>query len=189
MAEPFHCSFVRIIGGKFKGRIIVPPKGFKARPTTDYARESLMNILNNRYDFSSLSFLDLFGGTGAISYEFASRGTEDIDIIETDRRNCDFIRNTIRQFDMKSARVHRMDVRDWLKICHKQYDIIFADPPYALKWLTEIPDMVLGSGAVADATLFILEHPRKMDFSGHISLAEHRRYGNVNYSFFTPQRP
>lgn len=180
---------MRIIGGKFRGRLIEPPSGFKARPTTDFARESLMNILNNRYDFSSVSFLDLFGGTGAISYEFASRGTEDIDIIETDRRNCDFIRNTLRQFDMKSAKVHRMDVRDWLKICHKQYDIIFADPPYALKWLTEIPDMVLRSGAVTDSTLFILEHPRKIGFSGHAALSEHRKYGNVNYSFFTSHRP
>ncbi len=126
-----------------------------------------MNILNNRYDFSSVSFLDLFGGTGAISYEFASRGTEDIDIIETDRRNCEFIRSTLRQSEVKSARVHRMDVRDWLKICHKQYEIIFADPPYALKWLTELPDMVLRSGAVTQSTLFILEHPRTLDFSNH----------------------
>lgn len=143
-----------------------------------------MNILTNRYDFSAISLLDLFGGTGAISYEFASRGTEDIDIIETDRRNCDFIRNTLRQFDMKSARVHRMDVRDWLKICHKQYDIIFADPPYALKWLTGIPDMVLRSGAVTPSTLLILEHPRTIDFSNHEALSEHRNYGNVNFSFF-----
>jgi 16S rRNA (guanine966-N2)-methyltransferase len=146
-----------------------------------------MNILTNRYDFSAVSLLDLFGGTGAISYEFASRGTEEIDIIETDRRNCDFIRNTLRQFDMKSARVHRMDVRDWLKICHKQYDIIFADPPYALKWLTEIPDMVLHSGAVTPSTLVILEHPRTIDYSNHEALSEHRNYGNVNFSFFLRQ--
>ncbi|MBE0679944.1 MAG: RsmD family RNA methyltransferase, partial [Bacteroidales bacterium] len=77
---------MRITGGKFRSRLIEPPSGFRARPTTDFARESLMNILTNRYDFSAVSFLDLFGGTGAISYEFASRGTEDIDVIETDRR-------------------------------------------------------------------------------------------------------
>lgn len=145
-----------------------------------------MNILNNRYDFASVSFLDLFGGTGAISYEFASRGTEEIDIIETDRRNCEFIRKTLSQFDVKSAKVYRMDVRDWLKICHKQYDIVFADPPYDLKWLTEIPEMVLRSGAVNKSSLFILEHPRRLDFSGHEAFAEHRNYGNVNFSFFTP---
>ncbi|MBE0675685.1 MAG: RsmD family RNA methyltransferase [Bacteroidales bacterium] len=178
---------MRITGGKLRGRLIEPPSGFTARPTTDFARESLMNILTNRYDFSAVSFLDLFGGTGAISYELASRGTEEIDIIETDRRSCEFIRNTLIKFEMKSARVHRMDVRDWLKICHKQYDIIFADPPYALKWLPEIPDMVLRSGAVTPSTLFILEHPRTIDFSNHEALSEHRNYGNVNFSFFLRQ--
>ncbi len=175
---------MRIIGGKFKGRLIEPPSGFKARPTTDFARESLMNILNNRYDFEALSLLDLFGGTGAISYELASRGTEEIDIIETDRRSCEFIRKTLKQFDMKGARIHRMDVRDWLKICHRQYDIIFADPPYELRWLTDIPGMVLGSGAVKDSTLFILEHPKSLDFSKHEAFQEHRSYGNVNFTFF-----
>jgi 16S rRNA (guanine966-N2)-methyltransferase len=175
---------VRIIGGKFKGRLIEPPKGFKARPTTDFARESLMNILNNRYDFSALSLLDLFGGTGAISYEFASRGTEEIDIIETDRHSCEFIRKTLKQFDMKGARIHRMDVRDWLKICHRQYTIIFADPPYELKWLTDIPDMALRSGAVKDNTLLILEHPKSLDFNHHEAFQEHRSYGNVTFTFF-----
>lgn len=177
---------MRIIGGRFRGRLIEPPAGFRARPTTDFAREGLINILVNKYDFSDISLLDLFGGTGAISYEFASRGTEDIDVIETDRRNCEFIRQTLRSLNLTSARVHRMDVRDWLKICHKNYDIIFADPPYELKWLTMIPDMVLGSGAVTAASLFILEHPKSLDFSGHPSLTDHRKYGNVNFSFFSP---
>jgi len=178
---------VRIIGGKLRGRIIEPPSGLKVRPTTDFARESLMNILNNRYDFSETSLLDLFGGTGAISYEFASRGTEDIDIIETDRRNCEFIGKTLRLFDFKSAKIHRIDVRDWLKICHKQYDIIFADPPYALLWLKEIPDMVMRSGAVKGSTVLILEHPKNIDFSNHKLFSEHRNYGNVNFSFFVTE--
>lgn len=175
---------MRITGGNFRGRLIEPPSGFKARPTTDFAREGLLNILNNRYDFPELSLLDLFGGTGAISYEFASRGTTDIDIVETDRRNCEFISKTIRGFGFESARVHRLDVRDWLKICHKQYDIIFADPPYALKWLPELPARVLASGAVKDSTLFILEHPRTIDFKESAWFMEHRSYGNVNFTFF-----
>ncbi|MDF1559413.1 MAG: RsmD family RNA methyltransferase [Bacteroidales bacterium] len=175
---------MRIIGGRLKGRFIEPPAGFKARPTTDFAREGLMNILDNRYDFPEISLLDLFGGTGAISYEFASRGTTDIDIIETDRRNCEFIRRTLHSLELTSAKVHRLDVRDWLKICHKQYDIIFADPPYALRWLTELPEMVMRSGAVHDSTLFILEHPKSLNFSGQPYMTEHRKYGNVNFSFF-----
>ena len=144
-----------------------------------------MNILNNRYDFELVSLLDLFGGTGAISYEFASRGTEDIDIVETDRRSCEFISRTMRDLGLGRARVHRLDVRDWLKICHKQYDIIFADPPYALRWLGEIPAKVMASGAVHDSTLFILEHPKSMDFKNADRFSEHRSYGNVNFSFFS----
>ena len=151
-----------------------------------------MNILNNRYDFSEISLLDLFGGTGAISYEFASRGTRDIDIVETERRNCEFISKTIRSFGFEPAKVHRLDVRDWLKICHKQYDVIFADPPYALRWLPELPAMVLASGAVNDSTLLILEHPAACDFSDEKGFRENRNYGNVNFSFFglvTPKSP
>lgn len=148
-----------------------------------------MNVLNNRYDFAELSLLDLFGGTGAISYEFASRGTRDIDIVETDRRYCEFISRTIRSFGFEPARVHRLDVRDWLKICHKQYDIIFADPPYALRWLPELPARVMASGAVNQSTLFILEHPGTYDFSQEKWFRENRKYGNVNFSFFGLDSP
>lgn len=175
---------MRITGGEFRGRLIEPPSGFKARPTTDFAREGLMNVLNNRCDFSEISLLDLFGGTGAVSFEFASRGTRDIDIVETERRNCEFISKTIRNYGFEPARAHRLDVRDWLKICHKQYDIIFADPPYALKWLAEIPARVMASGAVKQSTLFILEHPAAYDFSQEKHFLENRKYGNVNFSFF-----
>lgn len=175
---------MRIIGGTLSGRLIEPPSGFRARPTTDFAREGLMNILSNRYDFTTVSLLDLFAGTGAISYEFASRGTADIDLIDTDRRNCEFIGSTLHRLGMAGARVHRIDVRDWLKVCRKQYDIVFADPPYELHWLKNIPDLVLYSGAVRTGSLFILEHPRTFSFTGHILFSERRKYGNVNFSFF-----
>jgi 16S rRNA (guanine(966)-N(2))-methyltransferase RsmD len=184
MAQSFYRCIVRIIGGEFKGRRIDPPASFRARPTTDFARESLLNILDNRYDFNNVTFLDLFAGTGAISYELASRGCRDIDLVETDRRHCEFINGSFRTLGIKSARVHRIDVRNWLKICHKQYDIIFADPPFALPWLTEIPDMVLSSAAVHKESVFILEHPKSFDFSSHPAFSEHRNYGNVNFSFF-----
>jgi len=175
---------VRIIGGSLRGRIIDAPSGYKARPTTDLARESLLNILNNRYDFAAVNLLDLFAGTGAISYEFASRGTADIDLVEIDKRNCEFISRTVRNLGIKNTRVHRLDVRDFLKTCHKQYDIIFADPPYDLAWLPGLPDLVLNSGAVKENSLFILEHPKSDDFSSHPSFSEHRNYGSVNFSFF-----
>ena len=175
---------MRITGGELKGRRIEPPSGFSARPTTDFAREGLLNILDNRYDLAAVSFLDLFGGTGAMSYEMASRGCTDIDMVETDRRSCDFIRRTTDYLGITTAHIHRLDVRDWLKICHKRYDIIFADPPYSLKWLREIPDMVLLSNASDSKTVFILEHPRTLNFKAHLNFFEHRNYGNVNFSFF-----
>jgi 16S rRNA (guanine(966)-N(2))-methyltransferase RsmD len=175
---------VRITGGSLRGRIIDAPAGYKARPTTDLARESLLNILNNRYDFSAVNLLDLFSGTGAISYEFASRGTEDIDLVEIDRRNCEFISKTARKLGISKARVHRLDVRDFLKACHKQYDIIFADPPYDLAWLSGLPDLVTNSGAFKEESLFILEHPKTNDFTSHPCFSEHRNYGSVNFSFF-----
>ena len=175
---------MRIIGGSLRGRIIDAPAGYKARPTTDLARESLLNILNNRYDFSAVTLLDLFAGTGAISYEFASRGTADIDLVEIDRRNCGFISRTVRNLGITNARVHRLDVRDFLKTCHKQYDIIFADPPYDLAWLPALPGLVLNSGAFKEQSLFILEHPKSDDFTSNPCFSEHRKYGSVNFSFF-----
>jgi 16S rRNA (guanine966-N2)-methyltransferase len=179
---------VRIIGGTLRGRIIDAPAGYKARPTTDLARESLLNILNNRYDFSAVILLDLFAGTGAISYEFASRGTEEIDIVEIDRRNCEFINKTVRNLGISNARVHRLDARDFLKACHKQYDIIFADPPYDLAWLRDLPDLVFHSGAMKETTLFILEHPKVCNFTDHPCFSEHRKYGNVNFTFFLSEK-
>ncbi len=180
---------MRITGGRLRGRLIEPPAGFSARPTTDFAREGLLNILDNRYDFSEISLLDLFGGTGAISYEFASRGTTDIDIVETDRRHCEFLRRNLQSLELSTVKVHRLDVRDWLKICRKQYDIVFADPPYALRWLPELPEMVMKSGAMHDSTLFILEHPKSMLFKHLNSFLEQRKYGNVNFSFFVRREP
>jgi 16S rRNA (guanine(966)-N(2))-methyltransferase RsmD len=175
---------VRIIGGSLKGRLIEPPSGFRARPTTDYARESLFNILNNRFDFDEISLLDLFSGTGAISYEFASRGTEDIDLVEIEARHCEFISKTLRNLKINTVKVHRLSVQTWLQVCNKSYDIIFADPPYDLAWLTDLPALVMASKAVKADTLFILEHPRSLNFREYPEFNEHRHYGNVNFSFF-----
>jgi len=175
---------VRIIGGDLKGRLISPPAGFRARPTTDFARESLFNILNNRFDFSDISVLDLFAGTGAVSIEFASRGSKDIDLVEIEPRHCSFIRKTLENLKISTVKVHRISVQEWLKACHKRYDIIFADPPYEISWLKDLPAMVMRSGACGDDTVFILEHPKSLDFQSYTGFTEHRNYGNVNFSFF-----
>jgi 16S rRNA (guanine(966)-N(2))-methyltransferase RsmD len=175
---------LRIIGGKYKGRRITPQAGFKARPTTDFARESLFNILNNRIDFEEVSVLDLFSGTGSISYEFASRGAREVHLVEMDTRHISGIRRIIKDMGITNIKTIHIDVRAYLKTCSVKYDVVFADPPYELSWLREIPDLVIGSGIVKEEGFFILEHPRDMSFSSHKFFFEHRNYGGVNFSFF-----
>ncbi len=178
---------MRIIGGKYKGRIISPISGLKAHPTTDFARESLFNILNNRVDFESASVLDLFSGTGCISFEFASRGTWIVHLVEKDQKHIAGIRHMIDKIGLTNIKPVHIDVKAYLKACKFKYDIVFADPPYDLGWLKSIPDLVLESGILKEDGFFILEHPRSMNFKNHESFFEHRNYGSVNFSFFAPK--
>lgn len=176
---------MRIIGGQYKGRIISPVAGLKARPTTDFARESLFNILNNRVDFESISVLDLFSGTGAIGFEFASRGVEVVHMIEKDHKHISGIRQNIERIGFTNIKPVHIDVKAFLKTCKFKYDIVFADPPYDLGWLESIPDLVISSGVMKASGFFILEHPKSLRFGDHESFYEHRNYGSVNFSFFT----
>jgi 16S rRNA (guanine(966)-N(2))-methyltransferase RsmD len=177
---------LRIIGGKYKGRRINPPGNFKARPTTDFAREGLFNILNNRVDFENLFILDLFSGTGSISYEFASRGAASVHLVEKDVKHISGIRKTLKELDLENVRPIHIDVKAYLKTCSIRYDIVFADPPYELPWLSELPDLVTQAGIIKEDGFFILEHPRDLSFTGHKLFFEHRNYGGVNFSFFKP---
>lgn len=177
---------MRIIGGSFRGRRITPPSNFKARPTTDFAREGLFNILNNRVDFESISVLDLFSGTGTISYEFASRGVETVHLVEKDFVHISGIKKILRELDFRNVKPIHIDVKAYLKTCTFKYDIVFADPPYELSWLKELPDLVTQAGVMKEDGFFILEHPRDFDFAGHPLFFEHRNYGGVNFSFFKP---
>jgi 16S rRNA (guanine(966)-N(2))-methyltransferase RsmD len=178
---------LRIIGGKYKGRIISPISGLKARPTTDFAKESLFNILNNRVDFESVSVLDLFSGTGSISFEFASRGAEAVHLVDKDQKHILGIRHIIDNIGFTNIKTIHIDVIAYLKTCKFKYDIVFADPPYDLDWLKSIPDLVIESGVLKEDGFFILEHPRSMDFKNHERFFEHRNYGSVNFSFFAPR--
>ena len=175
---------MRIIGGRYRGRRIEPPSNFRARPTTDFAREGLFNVLNNRIDFETATVLDLFSGTGSIGYEFASRGAATIHLVERDPRHIAGIRKIIKDLGLENIRPIHIDVRAYLQTCSIQYDIVFADPPYDLAWLDELPDLVIQSGVIKEDGFFILEHPRGLNFSGHESFFEHRSYGGVNFSFF-----
>ncbi len=177
---------MRIIGGRLKGRNITPPAGYSARPTTDFAREGLFNILDNEYEFDGLSVLDLFGGTGAVSMEFASRGASDVYCVEMAPKNASFIRSRVRELGLDSCiKVVRHNVFDFLDICTVRFDIIFADPPYALDTLASLPDAVLGKGLLYPGGYFILEHPETYSFTGRPDFVKEKKYGNVHFSFFT----
>jgi 16S rRNA (guanine966-N2)-methyltransferase len=175
---------LRIIGGKYKGRRIDPPSDFKARPTTDFAREGLFNVLNNRVDFETITVLDLFSGTGSISYEFSSRGAEAVHLVEKDSRHLSGIRRIIKELDLKNIKPIHIDVKAFLRTCKVKYDIVFADPPFELHWLKDLPDLVTDACILKDDGFFILEHPKNLNFADHNLFFEHRNYGGVNFSFF-----
>ena len=175
---------MRIIGGIYRGRKIIPPPGFKARPTTDFAREGLFNILSNHINFNEISVLDLFAGTGSISYEFASRGAFEVHLVEKDLKHISGIKRIIRDIGFTNLKPVHIDVIAYLKTCTAKYDIVFADPPFDLKWLTDIPDLVNGAGILKADGFLILEHPGKISFTEHKLFFEHRKYGEVNFSFF-----
>ena len=175
---------MRIISGKYRHRVILPPTNFKARPTTDLAKESLFNILENRVDFETLKVLDLFGGTGGISYEFASRGCTDITCVELNYNHYSFIRRTAADLKMEGLKVVRADVLKFIGNCEEKFDLIFADPPYDLPQLPEIPKMVIDKHLLADGGIFIMEHSEKNSFSDLPLFIMHKHYGAVNFSFF-----
>lgn len=175
---------MRIIGGKLKGKSILPPKSYKARPTTDFAKEGLFNILNNEYEFEGLKVLDLFGGTGAISYEFASRGASRVYCVEMLPAHATFIRTQARNFSLDNLTVVHHNVFDFLEICTEKFDLIFADPPYALEGLANIPDKVFSKDILHPGAYFILEHPADYNFADHEFFVKEKVYGNVHFSFF-----
>lgn len=180
---------MRIIGGAFKSRIFRPGKNFKARPTTDFARENLFNILDNRYNFENKRILDLFSGTGSISFEFVSRGCPNVTCVELDRFHYNFICSVIEKLEVKrSVKALNVDVFKFIGRSLEQYDIIFADPPYELKRLAEIPDLILNGNLLYDGGLLILEHGKTNDFSLHPSFRELRTYGSVHFSFFIREK-
>ena len=180
----FEYADMRIIGGKLKGKTINPPSGYKARPTTDFAREGLFNILSNEYEFEGLKVLDLFGGTGAVAFEFASRGASVVYSVEMARENASFIKREASRLGLGNVVMVRDNVFDFLEICREKFDIIFADPPYALDDLDTLPDKVFSKDILYPERYFILEHPGAYDFSSHPRFVKTRTYGAVHFSFF-----
>ena len=176
---------MRIISGTHKGRRITPDKKFKARPTTDFAKENLFNVINNWYDIDDLDVLDLFSGTGGISYEFASREAKSIISIEKDFNHQAFIKRTITDLGFKNVKSIKADVFKYLKSCKMKFDLIFADPPFALKEIDTIPDAVFEQDLLQDNGILIVEHSKETNFSAHPMFTEQRVYGSVNFSIFS----
>ena len=178
---------MRIIGGRLKGRTLNPPAGYKARPTTDFAREGLFNTLDNEFYFDDLAVLDLFGGTGSVSFEFASRGAGSVITVEMNPVNAAFISRTAAALGLRdTVQVVHHNVFDFLTICTKRFDMVFADPPYAIEGLSTLPDRILERGLVYPDGYLILEHPAEYDFAAHPSFVKEKKYGNVHFSFFRP---
>jgi 16S rRNA (guanine966-N2)-methyltransferase len=177
---------MRIIGGDLKGRRFIPPaKNWPTRPTTDFAKEGLFNILNNRINFEEVSMLDLFGGTGNHSYEFISRGCSDVTYVDKFGGCVDFVQKTASELGIEDKiRIIKSDVFRFLTNNIKQYDYIFAGPPYPLPNLNTIPDVVFKTDTLAAEGLFVLEHNPSHNFKNHNRFLEVRNYGTTIFTFF-----
>lgn len=176
---------MRIISGIYGGRRFEAPRNLQARPTTDIAKESLFNILQNRIDFEGIKTLDLFAGTGSISFELLSRGAESAVCVEMGRVQQMFIQKVAQELKIgRELQMIRGDVFKYLKTASQHFNLVFADPPYALTELPQIPDLVFESNILAEEGIFILEHGKENDFSSHPHFVELRKYGAVHFSFF-----
>lgn len=175
---------MRIISGKYKGRHFDVPRNFKARPTTDFAKENLFNILLNIIDFEETTALDMFSGTGSISLELLSRGCRHVTSVEMDTLHFAHLKKSAKNLNDEGWHLVRDDVFRFIRRCTMQYDLIFADPPYALKGLAEIPDLVMKSNMFKENGIFVFEHGKDNDFSQHPDFLRHIAYGSVNFTFF-----
>ena len=200
---------MRIITGRYKGRHFDIPRSFKARPTTDFAKENIFNVLTQYIDFEGTEALDLFSGTGSITLELLSRSCSRVVSVELDRDHhrfiCDCIgkllnkqrtdtdnngqSEIVRVSPMPNCLPLRGDVFRYIKSCKQQFDFIFADPPYALKELPTIPSLIFERGLLKDDGIFVFEHGKDYDFSDDPHFVEHRCYGSVNFSIFRTTEP
>ena len=175
---------MRIITGKYKGRHFDIPKSFKARPTTDFAKENIFNVLMQYIDFEDATALDLFSGTGSITLELLSRGCSRVVSVEQDRDHHRFITDCLKKLGTNVCLPLRGDAFRFIKSCKQQFDFIFADPPYALKELPQIPQLIFDHNLLKEDGIFVFEHGKDNDFSQHPNFVEHRSYGSVNFSIF-----
>ena len=176
---------MRIVGGQFRGRKFTPPAKTPARPTTDIAKEGLFNTLINMMDVEHIKTCDLFGGTGSISYELASRGAGHMTLIEQDRGNINFINRTVKELGIADQfHIIKGDVFRYMKQCTDQFDFIFAGPPYALQNIDDIPILLFEKEMLAPDGIFVLEHTPRNDYQDHPRFLKMKNYGTTVFSYF-----
>lgn len=175
---------MRIIRGKYGHRRFDVPKNITARPTTDFARENIFNVLENIEDIEGKKVCDLFAGTGAVSFEFASRGASEVVAVEQAPVQSAFIRKVKETLGDKAICLVRGDVFRFIERSDQAYDIVFADPPYDHPRFAEIPELIINSKLVKPGTVVIVEHNKNHDFSALPGFTQHRMYGSVNFSIF-----
>ena len=179
---------MRIISGKWGGRRINPPAHMPyTRPTTDIAKEGLFNILQHRIDFEGATTLDLFGGTGSISYELASRGAAKLTIVEKDPQMFAFIKKNVDMLGVENCQVLKIEVFNFLNTCSGQFDFIFAGPPYALGTIDDIPRIIVEKQLIAPGGFFVLEHTPRNNYEQFAGFSFVRNYGTTLFSFFEPK--
>jgi 16S rRNA (guanine966-N2)-methyltransferase len=176
---------MRIISGTLGGRRISPPSNMPyTRPTTDIAKEGLFNILQNNLDFEELKTLDLFGGTGSISYELASRGAKDLTIVEKDNQMFAFIKKTAADLQLENFKLVKSDVFKFIESCREQFDFIFAGPPYALTTIDDLPELVFEKKLLTPGGWFILEHTPRNDYKTFAHYLREKNYGTTIFTIF-----
>jgi 16S rRNA (guanine(966)-N(2))-methyltransferase RsmD len=178
---------VRIIGGSHKGRKVQAPKKLPVRPTTDFAKEGLFNLLQNQMEFEGLDILDLCSGTGNIAFEFCSRGANSVQCVDQHYPCIAFIKKTAAELGFEKLSTRKADLFKHLSQTQTSYHIIFADPPYAMEGLEKLIDLVFERELLKPNGILILEHDKRSDYSEHPSFSSQRKYGNVNFTFFEPR--
>jgi 16S rRNA (guanine966-N2)-methyltransferase len=175
---------MRIIGGKLRGLKLNPPTNLPVRPTTDMAKEALFNILNNQIEFEDITVLDLFSGTGNISMEFASRGAAQVTSVDRSVQCIYYLKDMARQHKLDNINTFKADVFKYLEMETEQFDLVFADPPYDLNRIPEIPKTVFDKNMLKPGGLLIVEHQSMQNLSQHPNFTEQRKYGHSSFSFF-----
>jgi len=175
---------MRIIGGKLRGLRLNPPKNLPVRPTTDLAKEALFNILQNKIEFEDIRVLDLFSGTGNISMEFASRGAAQVTSVDRSIHCVNYLKDTARQHGLTNIKVYKDDVFKYLQLETDKFDLVFADPPYDLNRIPELPKVIFERELLLPGGLLIVEHQSMQNLTNHPAFSEQRKYGHSSFSFF-----